>query len=123
MGEQQHTLQCRGRLVLRSVVAAARDHLDAAHTLAQGDIVKKRLRTIEISFHYGEMGIDAWRKAHQAMADHDADLLQEAINIAQAVKQYSEDEQEKQPHHVALACGKLTTVYARSWKRTLDSWQ
>jgi hypothetical protein len=104
------------------VMTGARGHLDAAHAAAQSEIVKKRLRTIEIGFHYGELGIEAWRRAQKALAETDAALLEEAINLAEAAGQYCLDEQEKKPHYAAFP-GKLTKVYANSWKRTLARWR
>ncbi len=106
------------------VMAAGRKQLDAAHAAAEGadEQVRRRLRAWEISFHYGEMGIEAWRKAQKALADEDADLLEDAINLAEAAGQYCLDEQEKEPHYAAFP-GKLTKVYANSWKRTLARWR
>ena len=106
------------------VMAAAREDLDAAHAAADGasDKVRERLRQWEISFHYGELGSEAWRTAQQAIADHDAEALQRAIDLANAAAQYTLDEQEQAPHYAA-APGKLTRVYAKSWQRTLDTWR
>lgn len=101
------------------VMTEARKHLDVAHAAAHSEIVKKRLRTIEIGFHYGEMGIEAWRKAQKALADKDAALLREAISSAEAAKQYCVDEQEREPHYAAFA-GQLTKHYARDWQRYLQ---
>ncbi|MCD6360506.1 MAG: DUF4838 domain-containing protein [Armatimonadetes bacterium] len=105
------------------VMAAARGHLDAAHAAAQDapDRVRARLRDWEISFHYGELGAQAWWTAQKALADHDAEALQRAIDLADAAAQYLADEREKQPHH-AGAPGKLTKVYVKYWQRMLDKW-
>lgn len=101
------------------VMAEARRHLDAAHAAAETDVVRKRLRCIEIGFRYGEMGSEAWRKAQRALPDGDAALLREAIDLAEAAAKYCLDEQEREPHHAALP-GKLTSVYAKAWRRELE---
>jgi hypothetical protein len=101
------------------VMAEARGHLDAAHAAAESDVVRKRLRCIEVGFRYGEMGSEAWRKAQQALADGDAALLREAIDLAEAAAKYCLDEQAKEPHYAALP-GKLTSVYAEAWRRALE---
>jgi len=123
--QADHTTEGIWTYMKPEVMTEARRHLDAAHAAAASDVVKKRLRTIEISFHYGEMGIEAWRKAHQAIAEHDVALLEEAINIAEAAAQYCLDEQDKEPHYAAFSGkpGKLTRVYAARWEKTLKSWQ
>jgi len=102
------------------VMAEARRHLDEAHAAARSPSVKRRLCAFEIGFHYGELGSEAWRKAQQARAAKDARLLAEAIELAEAAARYCLDEQRKEPHYAASP-GKLTSVYARSWKRQLES--
>ena len=105
-----------------AVMAAARKHLDAAHAAARTDIVRKRLRCYEISFHYGEMAIDAWRTAQKALADSNPALLQQAVARAEAAARFCLDEQAKAPHYAAFP-GKLTKVYATRWKRELARMQ
>ncbi|MFQ5810366.1 MAG: DUF4838 domain-containing protein, partial [Armatimonadota bacterium] len=100
------------------VMTAARRHLDAAHAAARGDTVRRRLRCVEVGFRYGEMGSEAWRKAQTALAQKDAAGLREAIELAEAAARYCLDEQQKQPHYAA-APGKLTSVYAKAWRRAL----
>ena len=106
------------------VMAAAREDLDAAHVAAEGapDKVRERLRQWEVSFHYGELGSEAWRTAQQAIADHDAEALQRAIDLGNAAGEYTVAEAAQAPHY-AGAPGKLTRVYVTSWQRTLDKWQ
>lgn len=100
------------------VMAEARRHLDAAHAAARSDIVKRRLRCIEVGFHYGERGSEAWRRARKALAEKNAALLREAIELAEAAGRYCLQEQEKEPHYAASP-GKLTSVYAKAWRRAL----
>ncbi len=100
------------------VMAEARRHLDAAHAAARSDIVKKRLRCIEVGFHYGERGSEAWRRAQKALAEKNAALLREAIELAEVAGRYCLQEQEKEPHYAASP-GKLTSVYAKAWRRAL----
>ena len=104
-------------------MAEARRHLDAAHAAAEAasDKVRARLRTWEISFHYGELGSQAWWKAQRALAEHDAALLAEAIELGNAAIQYVQDEQAKEPHY-AGAPGKFPTVHIARWQRTLEAW-
>ena len=80
------------------------------------------MRSYEVNFRYGEIGSEAWRKAQQARADRDATLLREAIALADAAAEYCADEVRKGPHYAASP-GKLTSVHARSWKRTLEAMQ
>jgi hypothetical protein len=104
--------------MMPQIMAEARRHIDGAHAAADTPEVRRRLRVYEIGFHYGELGSQAWRTARKAIADHDAKLLQQAIDLAEAAGRYCLDEQEKDPHYAAIP-GKLTSVHVRSWKRQL----
>ena len=104
------------------VMAEARAHLDAAHEAAESEIVKKRLRCYEVSFRYGEMAGEAWRKAQLARTRKDSQLLQEAITLAEEACVYVADEEEAAPHHAAHP-GKLTGVHLKGWKQALEQMQ
>lgn len=99
-------------------MARARTQLDAAHAAADGDAARTRLRTIEVGFHYGELGAEAWRTAQAAIAAQDAAGLRRAIDLAQQAAQYVNDEQERAPHYAALP-GKLLSVHVVRWQNAL----
>lgn len=105
-------------------MAEARTHLDAAHAAAAhaDSKVLARLREWEIGFHYGEIGVAAWRTAQRGLAEQDADLLRRAIDLANEAAQYLAEENREEPHYAA-AVGKLTRVYAANWERTLQRMQ
>ena len=101
------------------VMAEARLHLDAAHQTTTSPTVERRLRAIEVGFHYGEMGSSAWAQAQEALANQDPVLLEQAIALAESAAEYCLEEQQIDPHYAAVP-GKLTSVYVKRWKRELD---
>ncbi len=103
-------------------MARARARLDAAHAAADSDVVRARLRTIEVGFHYGELGAEAWRTARASLEAGDADGLRRAIDLARQAAQYVKDEQQREPHYAA-APGKLLTVHVARWQRALERLQ
>ncbi|MGC9318883.1 MAG: DUF4838 domain-containing protein [Armatimonadota bacterium] len=100
-------------------MAECRRHLDAAHAAAVRDVVKARLREIEIGFHYGELGAEAYRTAQRAEREDDPELMAQAVETAEAAAQYLADEGETQPHHAAVV-GKLSSVWLKRWRRELE---
>lgn len=101
-------------------MAQAREHLDAAHAAAaNADVkVRARLRTWEIGFRYGEIGVEAWRTGQRGLAESDAALLQRAIELANEAAEYLAAENREGPHYAA-ATGKLLTVHRTQWERAL----
>ena len=59
LGAADHITEGIWTYMTPEVMSEARVHLDAAHAAARSDVVRKRLRCIEIGFHYGEMGSEA----------------------------------------------------------------
>ncbi|MFH1919187.1 MAG: DUF4838 domain-containing protein [Planctomycetota bacterium] len=101
------------------VMAQARTHLDAAHELARSPTVVRRLRTIEIGFHCGELGIESWRMGQAGVANQDPDLLRQAIELGDAAVEYCRSEQEADPHYAASWRQLAALPY--KWRRELAS--
>jgi len=101
-------------------MAQAREHLDAAHAAAANadEKVRARLRTWEIGFRYGEIGVEAWRTGQRGLAESDRALLQRAIELANEAAEYLAAENREGPHYAA-ATGKLITVHRTQWERAL----
>ncbi len=120
--EADHTTEGVWSWMTPENLAEARTHLDAAHAAADSDVVRTRLRSIEVGFHYGELGAPAWFMARRALADRDPEALQQAIDRANQAAQYVTDEQQREPHYAA-APGRLTRTYVVSWERALARMQ
>ena len=56
--------------------------------------------------------------AQQSKAENNADMRQSAIDLANSAAKYCEQEQRRHPHYATLP-GKLTSVYGKSWERSL----
>ncbi|HRU04804.1 MAG TPA: DUF4838 domain-containing protein [Candidatus Brocadiia bacterium] len=79
-------------------LAQGRKHLDAAHAAAGSDLVRKRLRGIEISWRMAEMTAPAMKKASGAQEAKNPALLNEAIAEAQAAIRFIKEESAREPH-------------------------
>ena len=103
-------------------MAEARRHLDAAQAAVTDEMDARRLRTIEVGFRYGKLGSEAWRKAQVALANEDAALLAEAVELGEAAVEYLNAEEQREPHYAAIP-GKFATVHLAGWKRALERMQ